>query len=152
MCSLLFPFAGSWSMVATLASNTICSLCGKSGTTNTCHCNFHVDARSLLSSSLFVGGGLRPLESTWETCHAEFFAEGASSYQLLSFSISKCILQINPPFICLIFQASEKSAQAKKWAEPRIETAKTVVSHYSLGPYMLVLLFVLIYLALLTVC
>jgi hypothetical protein len=32
----------------------------------------------------------------------------------------------------IIFQASEKSAQAKKWAEPHIETAKTVVSHYSL--------------------
>ena len=39
----------------------------------------------------------------------------------------------------LIFQASEKSAQAKKWAEPHIETAKMVVSHYSLTPFIHVL-------------
>jgi len=30
----------------------------------------------------------------------------------------------------LIFQASEKSAQAKKWAEPHIETAKTVMPSF----------------------
>jgi hypothetical protein len=29
--------------------------------------------------------------------------------------------------VYLIFQASEKSAQAKKWAEPHIETAKMVM-------------------------
>jgi hypothetical protein len=48
---------------------------------------------------------------------------------------------------CLIFQASEKSAQAKKWAEPHIETAKTVVSHHVLTPSVHVLSFLLIYLA-----
>ena len=48
-------------------------------------CNFHSHALTLLSSSTFVGGGLRPLESTWKTCYAEFFAEGASLYCLLLF-------------------------------------------------------------------
>jgi len=48
-------------------------------------CNFHAHALTLLSSSTFVGGGLRPLESTWKTCYAEFFAEGASLYCLLLF-------------------------------------------------------------------
>jgi hypothetical protein len=63
--------------------------------------------------------------------------------------ISICIQQIKPPIMsaCLIFQASEKSAQAKKWAEPHIETAKTVVSHHVLTPSVHVLSFLLIYLA-----
>jgi hypothetical protein len=37
----------------------------------------------------------------------------------------------------LIFQASEKSAEAKKWVEPHFETVKTVVSHCSLTPLLM---------------
>lgn len=136
LCALSFPLAGSWSMVATLVSCTIRPLHGKIGTAKyvMLHFSFLCSLTAILiiifrrwSQATGVNTGNLPCRIFCRRC----------LLILLAFTvISICIPQIKPPIMsaCLIFQASEKSAQAKKWAEPHIETAKTVVSHHSLTP------------------
>uniref|UniRef100_A0A804R3Q2 Uncharacterized protein n=1 Tax=Zea mays TaxID=4577 RepID=A0A804R3Q2_MAIZE len=85
-------------MVTTLASGTICSLCG---------------------------GCLRSLELTWETCYAECFC---AFFILVSFISNFKMNYTNKMTIYmstyLTFQASEKLAHAKKWVETHIEATK----------------------------